>query len=76
MNLKSPYVENNCNYPVAVQFNDEILDIVTLLFCGIEGLVCHLEGVVLNEREAFWIFTFQTWCPGGVNDELLLNVML
>lgn len=51
---KSTISRNDCNYPVAVQLNDEKLDIVSLLFCGIEGLVCHLEGGILflTKREA------------------------
>ena len=55
-------------------------DISSLRFIGIEAVPPPPRGgdhdLILKRREAFWIFTLNTLAPKGLNDELLLNVML
>ena len=77
---KSSIRRNDREYPVAVHFNDCKHDISTFRFIGIEQVPLPRRGGdhdhLLKQREAYWIFTLQTLHPKGLNDELLLNVML
>lgn len=77
---KSTIRRNDRDYPVAIHFNDRKHDISSLRFYGIEQVRMPPRGgdrdLLLKRREAFWIFTLNTLAPKGLNDELLLNVML
>ena len=77
---KSSIRRNDREYPVAVHFNDCKHDISTFRFIGIELVKLPTRGgnhdALLKQREAYWIHTLQTLHPKGLNDELLLNVML
>ena len=77
---KSSIRRNDRDYPVAVHFNDMKHDISTLRFVGMEWVPPPPRGgnhdLLLKRREAHWIFTCDTLAPKGLNDELLLNVML
>ena len=84
---KSSIRRNDREYPVAVHFNDMKHDIASLLFVGIEAVSLVYSwyrapprggnhDLLLKRREAFGIFTCDTLAPKGLNDELLLNVML
>lgn len=77
---KSSIRRNDRDYPVAVHFNDLKHDISSFRFIGIEQVSLPKRGgnldILLKQREAFWIHTLQTLMPKGLNDELLLNVML
>ena len=77
---KSSIRRNDRDYPVAVHFNDMTHDISSLRFVGMEVVSLPPRGgnhdLLLKRREAFWIFTCNTLAPKGLNDELLLNVML
>ena len=77
---KSSIRRNVREYPVAAHFNDANHDISTFFFIGIEQVSLPKRGgnldLLLRQREAYWIHTLQTLAPKGLNDELLLNVML
>ncbi len=77
---KSLIWRNERNYPVAVHFNEFNHDISTLRFTGIEKVCLPKRGgnhdLLLKKHEAYWIHTLKTLTPLGMNDELLLNVML
>ena len=78
---KSSIRRKDPNYPVAIHFNEANHDISTFRFVGIEQVKLPRRGgnldALLKKREAFWIHSLQTLVhPKGLNDELLLNIMI
>ena len=80
MNKRAPSGEMIRDYPIALHFNDFKHDISSFRFQGVERVTPPERGgnidEILNRREVYLIFNFQTLSPKGLNDEISWHVML